>query len=99
MKGDVTLLREVPDNNWTLLLKHETNLGGEYLCFAHKDTPKNLLAVIVCPRCKRPGKCSQHRVLSERPLTLNGSFLCTQKINGVLCGYHGHAIDGRLTEL
>lgn len=97
--------QEVPDNRWELLLAHETNKGGEYLCFAHKDTPQNLVAVVVCPRCKRPGKCSKHRVVSEKPLSLDPpAFICTQKYKVVggrelICGYRGILQNGVLTEL
>lgn len=52
------------------------------------------IAIIVCPGCLRPGSCSAHTMVQERPLTIRASFLCGQHTAGGTCGWHGWVTDG-----
>ena len=105
----VTPCREVKDGRWEDLLRHDTtNQGGEYLCFVarHECTGPNqdqytldkLTCVLVCPRCKRPGRCGKI-VAVERPLTLKLPFLCGQKIKGLPCGFAARVEGGFIVEV
>ncbi len=54
--------------------------------------------IIVCPRCLRPGVCSNHTLVSERPLTIRASYLCGRAKAGGTCGFHGWVTGGWIEE-
>jgi hypothetical protein len=76
------------------------NAGDYMLCDRAADDPARAtkgakIAIIVCPKCLRHGACSDHTMVSERPLTIRASFLCGQHTAGnEQCGWHGWVTDG-----
>lgn len=80
------------DDIWVL----SKNQGGEYVMVQRSDGSR--YPVIVCPRCKRPGSCSNHTLVQEKPLTIRASYLCNQNVRGNTCGYHAMVTDGFMTE-
>ena len=54
-------------------------------------------AIIVCPKCLKPGACSDHKLVQETPLTIRASFLCGQRMpdgSRTDCQWHGYVTDG-----
>ena len=71
--------------------------AGDYYMVLKGDGSK--CPVIVCPQCLRPGVCSNHTLVQEKPLTIRASYLCGQhKVwpDGThgSCGWHGFVTDG-----
>jgi hypothetical protein len=62
--------------------------AGDYMFVSRSATDPDLsvkgarVAVIVCPKCLRPGSCSAHTMISEKPLTIRASYLCGQPVGG-----------------
>jgi hypothetical protein len=96
------VMREV--QTWDELENIQANQGGEYMmvdrspCDPLRTTHGTRYPIIVCPRCKRPGACSNHTLVQEQPLTIRASYLCGQRKLGGSCRFHAMITDGVMTE-
>ncbi len=101
------VMREV--QSWAELEDLTKNQGGEYMLVTRSETdPRKAthgdkFPIVVCPRCKRPGSCSDHTLVKGSPLTIRASYLCGQNkfwpdgTQGT-CGFHAMITDGVMVE-
>ena len=71
--------------------------AGDY--WLEKRADGSEFPVIICPKCIKPGRCSNHILVQRSPLTIRASFLCHQSMpDGTgTCGWHGWVTDGAMS--